>query len=229
MQRAAHKDPLAGGFYTLRDAARLLRVPQPTVRSWVAVPKRPLPRLIQRSYSPADGAQTVSFLDLIEMRFISYYRRKGVPLQRLRRAAEMARKEIKTDRPFAMGGRVQFMSERKNIFLHIAKDENDDMLLNLVSGQVAMYDIIERSLERGLTFGEDGLARRWQPDESVPHVYVDPLHAFGQPVVGDKEAVPTAAILRSYRAEGGNADEVARWWDVPCAYVEEAVAFEGAL
>src|SRR6185369_8483607 len=91
--RLAASDPVAGGFYTVREAARLLSIAQPAkIVGWLHGHKgRGRGPIIQRQYQPIDGAQELSFLDLIEVRFVEHFRKQGVSLQALRKAAATAR------------------------------------------------------------------------------------------------------------------------------------------
>jgi hypothetical protein len=125
-------DPLAGGFYTIREAARLLNMPNTgVIGAWLKGRGRSAP-VIRRQYEPIAGKQELGFLDLIEIRFIEYFRKQGYSLQSLRKAAETARAELQNEHPFALYG-AKFVARRKNIFLAVATDEKDTKLLNLVT------------------------------------------------------------------------------------------------
>jgi uncharacterized protein (DUF433 family) len=222
-------DPVAGGFYTAREAARLLNIPNSgVITHWLKLSGKTA-AVIQRQYQPIGRSQELGFLDLIEVRFVEHFRKRGYSLQSLRKAAEVARTELKTEHPFALYG-ASFIAERKNIFLRVAKEVSDTKLLNLVTKQYAMYDVLEEVLERGLTFDPtSGQAVRWFPKPAeFKHVVVDPTVAFGQPAL-DESRVSTDAILAAWEAEGGRYDVVAEWFEIGEALVREAVEFELAL
>lgn len=63
-------DSLAGGFYSVSDVARLLRVGRPDrVRRWFSVSDDAAGPVIARDYEPVGGVQVFSFWDMIEVRF----------------------------------------------------------------------------------------------------------------------------------------------------------------
>ncbi|MCW2275430.1 DUF433 domain-containing protein [Rhodoblastus acidophilus] len=223
-------DPFAGGFYTVREAARLLNMPNAgVIAAWLKGRGKNGAPVIRRQYAPIGNAQELGFLDLIEIRFIEHFRKLGYSLQSLRKAAETARLELKCEHPFALYG-ARFVAERKDIFLEVARNENDSKLLNLVTKQYAMYAVLEEVLSRGLSFDPtSGLAERWRPrDKEFPRVVVDPLIAFGQPVI-DPGRVPTESIFTTWNAEGGDYSVVADWYELDEALVKEAVEFELSL
>lgn len=223
-------DTLAGGFYTIREAARLLNMPNGgIVAAWLKGRGKSTRPVIRRTYEPIDGKQELSFLDLIEIRFIEYFRKQDYSLQSLRKAAETAREELKVEHPFALFG-AKFVARRKDIFLAVAKDTGDNKLLNLVTKQYAMYSVLEDLLSRGVTFDPtSGLATRWKPrDKEFPRVIVDPTIACGQPIL-EPARVPTDAIIALWKAEGGDYSAVADWFEIDESLAREAVEFELAL
>lgn len=224
-----HSDPLSGGFYTVTEATRLLGISgSGTVVGWLKGRSAKGP-VIQRQYEPLDKRQELGFLDLIEVRFIDQFRKQGYSLQSLRAAAEVAREELSTQHPFALYG-VRFVGERKNLFLKVAMDIGDTKLLNLVTRQYAMYEVLEEVLQKGLTFDPtSGLATQWRPKEKeFPRVVVDPTIAFGQPsLLGPR--LPTSAVYEAWKAEDGNYEALADWFEIDEGLAREAVEFELAL
>jgi uncharacterized protein (DUF433 family) len=222
-------DPAAGGFYTVREAARLLNIHNSgVITHWLKLEGK-MPAVIRRQYQPIGRAQELGFLDLIEVRFVEHFRKRGYSLQSLRKAAEVARAALRTEHPFALYG-ASFIAERKNIFLRVATEIRDSKLLNLVTKQYAMYDVLEEVLQRGVTFDPtSGLAVRWYPKPAeYKHIVIDPTIAFGQPAL-DESRVASDAIFAAWEAEGGNFSAVADWFDISEALVQEAVDFELTL
>jgi uncharacterized protein (DUF433 family) len=223
-------DPIAGGFYTVREAARLLNMPNAgMVAAWIKGRGRAGAPVISRQYPPIGKSQELGFLDLIEVRFIEHFRKQDYSLQSLRKAAETARAELSCEHPFALYG-ARFIAERKNIFLAVAKSENDAKLLNLVTKQYGMYSVLEEVLSRGLTFDPtSGLAMRWRPREKeFPHIIVDPRIAYGQPAL-EPVRVPTDAIFSAWKAEDGSYKAVSDWFEIDEGLAREAVEFELSL
>jgi uncharacterized protein (DUF433 family) len=222
-------DALAGGFYTVQEAARILRIPSVRrIRGWVAGYERGGRPVLSVDHEPVAGRVALSFWDLIEVRFLEYFRAAGVPLQTLRKIAIRARKELGTSHPFAISN-ARFVSDRKHVFAVVAEEEHDTTTLNMATSQFEMYETIEQSLAKGVVFDPaSGLAQQFQPLPEYTNIYVHPRMAFGHPVIGSK-GIPTAALLRMWKAEDGNTDRVARMFDTTPDAVMEAVAFERAL
>jgi len=224
-------DPVAGGFYTVREAARLLAIAQPAkITGWLrGYPGRETSPVIQRQYEPIDAAQELGFWDLIEVRFVEHFRKQGVSLQSLRRAAATARDLWKQRHPFATSN-AKYLTDRREIFMHTAQDTGDKVLLNLVTDQFEMYTILESVLAKGLAFDPaTGLAREWRPKpKEFPHVGLTPLLAYGQPAILP-EGVPTLAIYKTWKAEDGSYAATADWFEIAEELAREAVEFELGL
>lgn len=224
-------DPLAGGFYTVREAARLLSIAQPSkIAGWLHGYKaRGRGPIIQRQYQPIEGAQELGFLDLIEVRFVEHFRKQGVSLQALRKAAETARDEWKQQHPFATS-RHLYLTDRIEVFSKTARDVGDNVLLNLVTKQYEMYVVLEDVLAKGVEFDPaSGLAREWRPRPSeFPDIALSPLVAYGQPAIMPV-GVPTSAIYNTWRAENGNYAATSQWYEIDEKLTKQAVEFEVEL
>jgi uncharacterized protein (DUF433 family) len=222
------EDPLSGGFYSTRDAARLLRIDNARrIRRWVAGHSRGEPAIL-RDYEPVNGQQALSFWDLMEVRFLEHFRKQGVPLQTLRKAAEKARKEMQNRHPFALSN-VKFLTDRRRIFGRAAEEEGDARTWDLATNQYEMYEAIEQVLAKGVAFDPvTGLAQSWHPLPEYKNVLIHPRLAFGRPVVGENK-VPTKAVFLSWKAGGGDKARVARWFHMKHSEVAEAVDFELTL
>lgn len=226
----AEADPLAGGFYTVREAARLLNIRNPQkITAWLKGRGGGGTPVIRRQYPPIERVQELGFWDLLEARFVNHFREQGVSLQALRKAAETARAEFNQDHPFATSN-VKFLTDRREVFLKTAKDLKDAQLLNLVTKQFAMYEVLEEVLAKGVEFDPvSGLAARWTPKpKEFPEIVVDPLVAYGQPAL-DRVGVPTDVLYTAWRAEDGDLRKVADWYEVDEDLVRQAVEFEIGL
>ena len=218
-------DPLLAGFYSFRDAARLLGVQNTNrIRGWLnGWPNSQSGPIVRRDFM---DLPTVSFLDLMEMRFIEYFRRHLVPLQTLRRAASQARKDWDVSHPFALS-KSKYLTDRRKVFAQSAESENDRHTWDLATNQYEMWLLLENSVARGVEFNPaTALAEFWRPRSGdFPNVVVNPRFAFGQPVVG-KRAVPTATLFSLYKAENGKAGRIADWFKISQDEVLEAVKYE---
>ena len=224
------QNQLVGGFYTLREAARLLLVEGVArLRGWLTgYSQSNAGPIIKRQYEPISNIHEVGFLDLMEMRFVKHFRQQGLSLQSLRKAAENARSELQQTHPFASSN-LKFLTDRKEVFLHTAEEEGDRFLLNLMTNQIEIYEVLEQVLAKGVTFHPiTGVASQWHPMPGNPNVIVNPLISYGQPVVAPRY-VPTKAILSLWKAENRDYRAVADWFEINRANAEEAVEFELSL
>ncbi|MDK2767125.1 MAG: DUF433 domain-containing protein [Sphingomonas sp.] len=169
--------------------------------------------------------RTISFLDLMEMRFIEAFRSQGVSMQTLRAAADRARREWDQPHPFALS-RAKYLTDRRSVFAQVAEQKGDRVTWDLASGQHEMWDVIEATIAKGVEFDPSSeLARRWFPmPAEFPMVGVDPAVAFGKPALAE-ERIPTSAIYRMWKAEGSIA-RVADAFEIDEDAVRAAVEFE---
>lgn len=79
---------------------------------------------------------------------------------------------------------------------------------------------------RYLDYEPDTAARYW-PLGKERSVVLDPQRSFGAPIV--RRGVPTSALAAAVRAEAGDVDKVARFYDVTRQEVSDAVEFEQRL
>lgn len=225
MPQAATNIDVNGGFYTVSEAARLLGMEGARkISRWLEPTRTGKDPVIVRDYPKFGREHEVSFLDLIEIKFVEHFRR-NISLQGLRVAARNARERLNVSHPFATGS-VKFQSDRRRIFLETAQETGDRELLDLMTKQVVMYEVIERSFSKDLEFDASGFARMWRPAAHIaPNVIVAPMFAFGRPVISDRR-LPTRTLFESWRAHGGVSNEVADWFGIHADDVDEAVMFE---
>lgn len=224
-----HRIDLNSGFYTAAEAARLLglRNAQPITR-WLAPPRSGAAVVVERDFEKLGAEHELSFLDLIEVRFVEHFRRVGISLQSLRKAAHNLRERLEVTHPFARSD-AKFRTDRRTVFGDTARETGDRELLDLVKNQYAMFTAIEQTLDDDLTFDASGLAREWRPlPDRAPDVVIAPFFAFGRPVISARR-IPTRALFDSWKAEGGDTAGVARWFEVSDGEVEQAVRYEMTL
>lgn len=214
--------PLVGGFYTASEASRLLGLKSPNVAHRWLGHTGDKPTLIKQYKESRD----IGFWDLMEIRFVSYFRNKGISLQHLRKVADIARSQFETEHPFALSS-VLFKTDRKQIFVEINNKEKDKRLQELLSGQYTLYEVVEDFLAKGVVFDPaSGLAKNWKPEpKDNPNVIVDPRIAHGQPSI-EPIKIPTKALFNTCKAEDFSYAAAADWYEIEEEYVEEAVDFE---
>jgi len=166
-------DPLYAGFYTIAEAARLLNIPTSKARGWLnGWSMSDSGPIIKRDFKES---RTVSFLDLMEMRFIEYFRKQDVSMHTLRMAAEKARAEWDKQHPFALS-KAKYLTDRRTIFAQVAEAGDDRRTWDMATGQMEMWEAIESAIAKGVIFDPaTDLALRWKPRQGdYPDVVVDP-------------------------------------------------------
>lgn len=218
-----HIDPLLSGFFSVSEAARLVGVSPTLVRGWLnGYSNSALGPVVSRDFS---GTRTVSFLDLIELRFIAIFRSQQVSMRTLRNAAAKAREDWGVSHPLALSSE-KYVTDRRNIFARSAEESDDQVTWDLATGQLEMWVTIENTIEKGVEFDpQTYLARLWRPREGdFPDVIIDPKIAFGSPVISGTK-VPTSVLFKQWKADG-NKEAVARWFDVSTDTVATAIEYE---
>ena len=229
--REAEIVPLGVGFYTVPEAARLLRASPRNIARWLggyAFRGRDGKRInagpLWRPQLPRLGtAIELGFRDLVELRFVNAFVAQGVGLNVIRRCLENARQILGEERPFATR---KFLTDGRTIFLDAAAQEGADAagVVDLKTNQLAFKAVVEPTF-KDLDFDRD-LVVRWRPHRGRQTIVVDPKRAFGAPILSDY-GIPTAALAAAAQAEG--VERAARLFETTIALVREAVAFETSL
>jgi len=215
-------DPLLAGFFSTADAVRLVGVHSQLIRGWLnGYPNSVSGPIINRDF---EGTRTISFLDVMELRFIQFFRKQGVSMPTLRKAADRARKEWGVNHPLALSN-SKIVTDRRKVFAKVAEEGNDQVAWDMASGQHEIWITIEQSIAHGVEFNSDtSLAQLWHPMPQFPDVVIDPRVAFGKPIV-QGTPVPTSTLFRQFKAEGSK-ERVAKWFDVPIDVVAKAIDYE---
>jgi uncharacterized protein (DUF433 family) len=229
------ENPLALGFYTPSEAAKLVELSSTAkvygwLRGW---PKREIGPVLKRQYKPIKDIEELSFLDLMEVRFVRYFREQKVGWKTLHAAAVEARKELKTDHPFA--SKRIFATDGKRIYLveflrKAAESFGDERAMDLITKQFQIYEAIKASLVKGVEFDpKTYMVDRWYPrPEKFPAIIIDPRIAHGRPATSLR-GVPTEALYDAWRAEEEDYSVVADWFELPIREVRQAVNFQRSV
>lgn len=222
------RSPRDLGLYSVPEAARIVRVPAGTVRSWT----------LGRTYATRAGARhwpplvkavdregrRLSFRNLVELHVLSALRGRQVRVDRIRSATRFIREEMGTDHPLAD---VDTHTDHVDVYV-----EYLGRLVNASSAQSELRPLVERYLER-IDRDERGLARRLFPltrdgtDPGPRLVVIDPCRRFGRPVLSTAN-VETSIIGERFRA-GDSTALLAEDFRVPETAIEEALRFEAQL
>jgi uncharacterized protein (DUF433 family) len=215
--------------YTLAEAARYLKLPAATLRSW----------LVGRGYPTASGTgrfhplihpsterpPVLSFSNLIEAHVLRSMRTEhGVSVKELRKALQYAEGKLGITRLLL---REELCTKAGEIFL-----ERYGRLINLsVSGQLAMRRVLGEHLKR-VSWDTKRFPVRLYPfltsevtTEERP-IAIDPAIAFGRPVIVHR-GVSTRVIAERIDV-GETIRDLAADYDLTTAKIEEAVLYERA-
>ncbi len=236
--------PLGIGFYTVPEAARLLRIPVINIRRWLAGypyktrdgERRVMPPLWTPQLPAYERHIELGFRDLIELRFVSAFLAAGLGILTIRRCLEHARTFVHDERPFSTR---RFRTDGKTIFFELVDrvidgtydslsefppDERQS-LVDLRNRQYVFRDVIAQTF-KDLELDDDAVAR-WRPYRGKETIVIDPKRAFGQPIAANA-GVPTRTLTDAVKAEGSER-RVASLFNVARTVVRDAVLFESEL
>ena len=217
------------GFYTVPEAARLLKMPPLNIRRWLGgytYRKKgeavAMPPLWEPQLPAYDHHIELGFRDLIELRVIKGFTDTGLSLITIRNCIEYARECANDDRPFSTR---LFRTDGRTIFLESLRRTGEEELLDLKNHQYVIKKVIDRTF-KDLDLSEDIVAR-WRPFRGKQSIVIDPQRAFGQPIA-TRYGVPTVTLADAVKAEG-SIDRVSYLYEVPASVVRDAVSFEKFL
>ena len=217
---------IGSGVYSLPEAERLTKIPRKRIRRWmegyhfVSSGKRHYSApVIESAIGRDTGELALTFQDLVEVRFLEAFLRKGVPWREMRIAAARAKGLMNMTHPFSSR---RFKTDGRYILAEIATD-GSTALLNLSQNQLEFHAVI-RPLLQGVEFNQFDEPQRWFPMTKRKGIVIDPARSFGAPIVVDG-GVPTRILAASARAERSQR-LTATLYDVPLRAVRNAVYFE---
>lgn len=202
--------------YTVAETARYLRIPTPTLRTWVA--GRPSsPPLIAAS---EDDPPRLSFHNVIEAYTLRALRtRHGVSIGKARAAIKYAERKQGITRLLL---RPELRTAVGELFL---KKYGELINLNR-SGQLAIEKLLKDHLKQ-IRYDDLNLPIQLFPSATAFQIIVlDPRVAFGRPVIS-RRGISTAAIVD--RADAGETvEEIAADYDLSTEEVEAAIVYDQA-
>ncbi|MGH2652817.1 MAG: DUF433 domain-containing protein [Actinomycetota bacterium] len=218
------------GLYTVREAARLARVPPNTLWNWVRGYAYPTSQGTGRAkpvLAPPreDGKPALAFVNLMEALALAGFRQTGVSMQRVRKALEYAKRAMDEAHPLA---NQRILTDGRDLFWEYQKRRDPEVhLVNMVKGgQKAFPEAVERYL-REVEWGRDRYAVRWWPgarEAGAGDIVVDPKRAFGAPVVA-RTGIKTEDVFDRFSA-GEPMTELAEDYGLTLAQIEAAIRAE---
>ena len=210
-------------LYTFSDVAGIVGVKWQTTRSWTL--ERPgLPALVTMIGGQQRGHPRIPFVGLAEALVLAAVRSIGVPMQRVRPALEILKKEMGIEHALA---NKMLHTDGVEILVDFAEHhpESDEgacvqELVVIRHGQRVFHEIVEEYLQR-IEYADDKYASRIKVGGfNTAEVFVDPKMSFGQPIFKSGGA-RVGDVLERIRA-GEELAEVAADFRVPVEHVEDA-------
>lgn len=215
-------------LYPTREAARLLRVPESTLRWWLegrTARGKLYPPVLREEPT---GSGLVTWGEFVEAGYLREYRRRDVPLGELRRFIDNLRDELGIAYPLAHFR--PFISGNRRLVLELQRKAQVPaefgLVLEVTTGQLLLGRAAESFIER-VEFSPEGnqQAIRIFPAGKDSPVIIDPERAFGAPSI---KGIRTDALAELIDA-GEPPEEVARDFGLTVDTVKAAVAFEWSL
>lgn len=203
--------------YQIGDSARYAGTAAQTVTYWhyhggrlgAALPGR-------------ERRRPLSYLELIEVAFVSTFRSLGVPLQRIRRAREYAAQVLGAEYPFA---EHRWLTEGHHVMLDLRDVDDDAAIGRLIvadaRGQIAWQDLVGDRFSQ-FTY-EHGLALIWRLRGVESPVLINPRVAFGAPTV---KGIPTW-VLRGRWNAGESEEDIQEDFHLGLDDIRRGLEFEG--
>jgi len=223
------------GLYSIPEAAFILETSSKKLRRWVegyyfgseGRPKRFSDPVLYPEKPELIEKNVLTFLDLIEMRYVSFFRGVGISFPTIRRVAQKGREEFSTNHPFAT---KRFETDGKIIFATVGEMDiegvSEDRLLKDVTNGQMVFDTIARTFFKQIEYAGDDVLRL-RPLGPDTRIVLDPQRSFGKPI-DEKSGVPTFPLFQMIQG-GEKKERVAWWYNVEIESVEDAYRFETGL
>lgn len=212
--------------YGVAEAAGLLGLRSDRTRAWLDGYNRAGVFYVPVIRPEPTGDDIVTWGEFVELGYLREYRRKGVPLQRLRPVIEELRREFSTPYPLATA-RPYILGRELVLEVQERNDLPAPIAIVVRSGQQLMLTEDANRFFKKVEFDppERGDVRRIHPAGRASPVVIDPLVRFGRPSVG---GVSTERLWELFDA-GETIDEIVVGYDLPDADVRAAIAYEEQL
>lgn len=227
-------DPRLTPAYSMSEAAHYLRMPEGTLRSWVAGRLYPVAGNSKRSraliHLDDPKKQYLSFINLVEAHVLAAIRRHhGVKLPKVRKALDYVQKQFHVERPLIDQA---FQTDGLDLFV----ERYGDLINASREGQSAIKEILGVYLKR-IDRDAKGLPIRLYPftrdtdsgmiPASDPRVVVlNPSVSFGRAVIAGT-GIPVSSIYERYKA-GDSVTNLAKDFHLDISEIEEAIRCEAA-
>ncbi|WP_009631756.1 DUF433 domain-containing protein [Synechocystis sp. PCC 7509] len=220
-------DPRNIPTYSFSDAARYLRIPAVTIRSWTVGRRYPTssgfnfskPIIAIKELKPS----LLSFTNLIEIHILRGIRKHHkIQLDKVRAALDYIDEQFPVPHPLAT---EKFQTNGVDLFI-----EKYGSLINASKrGQTELKNVLNAHLQR-IELDDSGLAIRLYPftrshEEDNPRIVaIDPRIAFGRLVIAGT-GISTSVLAERHQA-GESINELSYDYDCDSLKIEEAIRCE---
>lgn len=210
-------------MYGIVEAAGLLGLRTDRARAWLDGYERRGVHCLPVIRVEPTGDEIVTWGEFVELGYLREYRRKGIPLQRLRPVIDELRNEFKTPYPLATAkpylyGRelVLDVQERNDLPPPIAMVVSSGRTISLAEEANRFMKKVEFATSAA------GSVLCLRPAGSASPVVIDPLIGFGRPTV---KGVATERLWELHDA-GETVAEIADGYEIDAEFVRAAIAYE---
>lgn len=205
-------------LYTIQEAAYFLRRPLTTVRHWVHG-QAGVEALVSSTPSPIRREAELPFIGLAEALVVSFLRRRGITMGKIRRALDELAKEMTLD--YALASQ-RLNTDGVEVFFKYA-EATEDAEVGHMAEVIKQQYVLGGILDDGMTivsFSADGWAGRLVlPFGDRELIEVDPRRGFGKPLFINGGA-PLMSVLDRLTAKD-SVKSVAKDFDVPTEDIED--------
>jgi uncharacterized protein (DUF433 family) len=213
------EDPRDVPTYNVSEAARYLRIPVRTLRSWVSGRRYPITQQFFAPLIPLADSSLLSFINLVEIHVLRAIRKHHkIQLDKVRVALNYLESQLQIAHPLAHSDGIDLFIDHYNTSINIPLSE-----------QRILKDLLTTHLER-IELDDTGLAiklypfTRSQETNSPRSVVLDPRIAFGQLVIVGT-GIPTKIVAERYVA-GDSLEDLADDYNCARRLIEEAIRCE---
>lgn len=216
-------------LYTVAGVARMVGMSRSTLRTWshgnnktplIGEPDECGP--VNTSLARRKGdRRSISFIGLVEAMVVQAFRKRGLPLQRIRKALEVLSNEGELEH--ALASRKLYTDGAELLYDYAKRNQDKQlMLLTVVStGQRVFHEVIDTYLQR-ITFGEIWATELVLPVTKRPLLRVIPGVAGGDAIFVNGGA--TLSAVSSRVRAGEELDSIAADFGTPVDEIREALS-----
>lgn len=230
IRRIYGDDPKEIPLYGITQTAAYLKIPVPTLRTWIKGRKYPVGQNRETKFStpviklPKAELPMLSFMNLIEAHVLKGIRKiENIPFYKVRNALGYVEEKFQSKHPLAD---YQFLTDGVELFI----EHLDELVTVSKSGQLVFRELIQTYLRR-IDRNPDKSPIRLYPflkrdseKDETKIISIDPLVSFGRPVIVGT-GVPTEVISERFQA-GDSIQELKKDYGISEEKVLEAIRYE---